>query len=268
MSRDGKRAARKVNLPVSPVKKTSAFEAVRSEVLRLIETGVISPGDQLPPEPEFAAQLGVSRGILREALRSLRTLGILEAQSGRGTFVSDHAQLLNTERFSTTELLEIRTLLEVAAVGLAIKRGTPDDMRRLSDIADAVRDSPSTDVSAWNQLNSVLHLAIATAAKNDALVMIGLQIRRMTIEQTGIPESVGSERRLEVIAQHTAILEAIINLDEDAAAEAMLEHMISSQKDGPVLGREYSLQPLYELMSITRWDAGSPAQADGNGRKP
>src|SRR4051794_5078008 len=75
------------NLKLKPVSRVSVVESVTERVLALITSGEVKPGERLPPEYELAQQLGVGRSSVREALRSLLILGLVEARTGRGTVV-------------------------------------------------------------------------------------------------------------------------------------------------------------------------------------
>src|SRR6185503_9979364 len=120
----------------------AATEQAVGAIMRLLTSGELGPGDRLPPERELAARLGVSRSTLREAIRGLEMMRVLQVRHGGGIFVTslDAPLLLEAAGFAmqlmrdheVVELLEVRAILEGSAAALASARMTDEDLRVLS----------------------------------------------------------------------------------------------------------------------------------------
>ncbi|WP_006717007.1 FadR/GntR family transcriptional regulator [Desulfitobacterium metallireducens] len=127
-------------------KPHKTYQEVLKQINNRVIEGKLRPGDRLMGEREMAAELGVSRTTLREALRTMEFLGLVKIKPGGGTFIQD-AQLneiisplalaLSVEPIRIEELWETRITLEVKCAGLAALRASEEDMQR---IADALRD--------------------------------------------------------------------------------------------------------------------------------
>ena len=125
---------------VEPIKSTRIYEEIVRQVKALIAEGRLKSGDQLPPERDLAAQFKVSRTSVREALRTLESLGLIEIRPGEGTFVREVsveslieplAHVILSQREAVGELFEARRLLEPALAGLAARRATQDDLHEM-----------------------------------------------------------------------------------------------------------------------------------------
>jgi len=153
----------------SPANKTNLrSDAIASRIARMIEGGDLLPGAQLPPERELADTFEVSRAAVREAFMALTTVGLVEAQVGRGRFVTNDAperrshflasQLFELHKSDIAELSTVRVLLEVAAVGEIAIATMPDvgaKMRPLLD--DARRAMEARDFALLARLDSEFH---------------------------------------------------------------------------------------------------------------
>jgi len=125
------------------LKRSSLAEQVVNEITKYIHDNNLQPGDKLPTENEFTQMLGVSRTSIREAIKALSINGVLVSYAGKGTFLSDKAVMINLEKDSfllmkayttISDVMEVRTPLEMQAVRLAIERSDEDDIRELENI--------------------------------------------------------------------------------------------------------------------------------------
>jgi DNA-binding FadR family transcriptional regulator len=193
--------------------------------------GAWGPGDRLPTEFELSDQLGVSRAVVRDSLRSLAARGLVEIRQGVGTTVanSDAAYVdaitLRLVRAGTTigEVAEARAVIECMAVGVAANRRTDADvaemLRHLTDYAQAVRERRWPAAMAahlrW-------HLSILEAAHMPALTILLLPMQRLILESAR-PPKIDEPRDYEVDAEQP-IFAAIEAKDPEAAERAMRQH--------------------------------------------
>lgn len=219
------------------VKRTSVGEAVIAEVRDAIARGDLKPGDQLPPERELAASLGVSRLAMREGLKVLEAMGLVEARQGEGTFVSrpkaqtmydplvahmlDSAELL--------ELIEARTVLEVEMAGLAARRASAAHLEKLA-AALATMAAQMAGGSDYLAADLEFHETVMAAAGNRILSHVFANIHDLINHVQARTRTVpGSGER--ALASHRQILEAISAHSEAAARRAMRAHMKNVQFD-------------------------------------
>ncbi|WP_433086965.1 FadR/GntR family transcriptional regulator [Dactylosporangium sp. CA-052675] len=208
----------------TPVHRSSAAaEAVRL-IQEMIVDGRLVPGQRLPAERELSEMLRISRPTLRETIRSLVSLNILESRHGSGTYVAalDTAALLEPLEFvmslsgrTLDELFEARLLIEPALAALAASRADAGQVAAMR-AALAEPDRVSADMA--------LHRLIAEAAGNallatmlQTLSALGRASRAVTATRPGVLRRTAAE--------HAAIVEAIDRRDPDAARAAMAEHL-------------------------------------------
>lgn len=214
----------------------SRTQGVVEDIQRLILDGGLRPGDRLPAEKELAAELGVSRGSLREGVRALVVLGILEARHGDGTYVTDlnPATLLTPLAFvadvpgDRAQLHAVRRMLETEAAGLAALRRTDPQIARARAALDEtnralVQAAPDPEVLVAADL--AFHRAIADGSGNSVLAALvdglaGTHARRRAWEEL---HDVAGDR---VTAEHEAILAAVVDRDPDRARLRMATHLL------------------------------------------
>ncbi|BAF55826.1 FadR/GntR family transcriptional regulator [Corynebacterium glutamicum] len=215
--------------PRQPVlSRTSAAEEVFNAIRQGIESGEIPLGSKLSSEAALAASFGVSRSVIREALRSSATLGLTKTETGRGTFVISASPTndLVLGNFSSTDLYEARPHIEVPAAGLAATRRSKDDLQQLFNIIEQME--AEDDHVAWVELDTEFHAAIANASGNSVFAKIVGDIRESLARQSETVNVV-SGRREPSDAEHRAIVEAIAAQDKDAAEAAMAFHLSAVQ---------------------------------------
>lgn len=207
------------------LRRVSAMEVVLSQLRAAIEGGQVQVGDKLPAEAALSAEFGVSRAVVREALRGLQALGLTESRTGRGTFVvaSRPAEQLNFGRYTARDLLEVRRHVEVPVAGYTAARRTPDDLDRLWQLVD--RMDAETDTTTWVALDSLFHIAIAHASGNPAFARVIEEIREALAQQSSLLNQV-ADRRGESNGEHRRIVAAIAEGVPDAAEAAMTAHLV------------------------------------------
>ncbi|MBP1852927.1 DNA-binding FadR family transcriptional regulator [Rhizobium halophytocola] len=211
-----------------------------SDVLRqAILNGEYAPGDKLPSEAQLTEAHGVSRTVVREAIAFLRYEGLVEARQGAGVFVMEPSRLSfsprNTNRArlsSDLEVLEIRTPIEIEAAGLAAQRRSPAQEEQIYD-HHAMLFACIEAGNSIREADLALHLAIADATNNPLFRQYLETHGNAAIPQSKIvngnkAEAETAYRRL-IHQEHEKIVLAISNGDEEAARNAMRDHLKGSQ---------------------------------------
>jgi GntR family transcriptional repressor for pyruvate dehydrogenase complex len=148
------------------------------EILDSIQSGDLKPGDKLPPERELTKMFGVGRSTLREAISALVLVGYLEVIQGRGTFLRKDFQPANLSAMelsdiqtaaSIIDLVEVREILECNAVKLAARRATPDDIRRIIDALEKMKETVD-DYKRFSEYDFNFHIALARATGNNMIL--------------------------------------------------------------------------------------------------
>lgn len=204
--------------------RMSAAEAVFADLRDAIVSGQVSIGDKLPAESALAARHGVSRSVIREALRSCTALGLTETKTGRGTFVVRNRVTgdLDIGNYDARELMEARPHVEIPSAGWAAERRTDDDLQILEGLTDEMRSED--DHQAWVLLDGQFHTAIARASKNRVFEAIIVDIRGALTRQSETLNLV-ARRQHKSNVEHDLIVAGIRSGNYDAAAHAMAAHL-------------------------------------------
>ncbi len=217
------------------------YERVVDKVLELISSGAWKPGFRLPPERELSEAFGVSRTVVREAVKALEARGVLESTTGSGVSVrladfnmvsqslKTYMQLSNLVDFEI-RLNEVRQVLEVEMVALAASRITPEQNKQLSQICQQMRAGSKLSAKEMAELDFRLHVTLAEATQNELFkVLLAPLINQLrdqiilTWEDFPRPVNV-------VLDQHEAIVTAVQNGDAESARQAMAKHLAFSRK--------------------------------------
>jgi len=214
------------------VRKGRRYEPVAEQIQRLIASGALSPGDRLPPERELAAKFGVGRSSLRDAIRTLEVMGIVESRHGRGTVVRDLstdalvvplASVLAHKRELVAELLDVRRMIEPALAARAAANATEEELSRLEDILRRQAEKVRRGERSIEE-DSEFHYGIALAADNSVLLKVVdtlMDLLKETRERSLQVEG----RQEKSLAGHCRILAALKQGDADAAEAAMRVHL-------------------------------------------
>jgi GntR family transcriptional regulator, transcriptional repressor for pyruvate dehydrogenase complex len=206
----------------------------------LIANGALKPGDRIPSEKQLCEQLGVGRTSVREALRSLSVIGILESRAGSGTFVVTNSARHVERTFQwgvlldprlVDNLIETRLMLESQTAFLAASRATATDLKALERSIEGMEAS-LTDWKSFLQHDLRFHLRIAHAARNSILESLLTTIRghlHSWLHETLALSTV--DRPTLSNDQHRRILRTLESHDAEAARSAMEAHIISSSDD-------------------------------------
>jgi GntR family transcriptional repressor for pyruvate dehydrogenase complex len=222
-------------LPSAEAASVRLGEVVLEWLSRAILEGRLKVGDPLPAESRLAAAFGVSKPVVREAVRELAALGVVHIQQGKVARVRsvDAGPLVQFFRFAVSEndrgladANELRKVIEPQAAILAARRGTAADQARLTQAITAIEHSVGRP-EAFTDADIAFHETIATMTGNRllSLQMQGLRsvIRGVSEILTTRPARTTEEWEA-TVKRHRAIYEAIIARDEASASTAMLEH--------------------------------------------
>ena len=214
-------------------RETLAEQAARN-LIAFIESQDLKPGNLLPPESQLAADFGVSRPIIREALKTLEGKGIVEVVSGKGAVIkpldSQPLQLffqraMRIEREAIIDLMELRKGIEVQSAALAAQRRTSDDIARLAEIVAQMRGNLRAP-DAYVELDVSFHRLIASMTRNAMIYNLVGAIRdaiKDTLHESLLRRQ--TDEQLErVQAGHEAILISLEQGDSTAAERAMAAH--------------------------------------------
>ncbi len=168
----------KVLSGLEPIRRETVMETVARRIESLVRNGDLRKGDRLPPEPELASMLRVSRSSLREALKGLMFLGIIKARPGDGTYIqgtslsrvmSRHFQwMVVLQEIRYLEIYELRQIIEPQAAALAASRATPNDIERMEQALAGMKASVRRP-DQFKDYDVELHEAMAQASANVAL---------------------------------------------------------------------------------------------------
>ncbi|MDT3400704.1 FCD domain-containing protein [Streptomyces sp. B1866] len=212
-------------------------EAIQ-KIKDMIVSGVLGPGDRLPREARLAAELGLSRNSLREAVRALALARVLDVRQGDGTYVTslEPGGLLEAVRFAADlhrgeragEFLAVRRILEPAAAALACTRITDAELDALAALLDGLGPDPSAADLAASDLR--FHRGIAQASGNSVLCALleglsGPATRTRAWRGLARPDRVGR-----VLGEHRQILGALRDRDAEAARACATAHLASAER--------------------------------------
>ena len=208
------------------------WQQIASRLLSLLQEKELQPGDKLPSERELAAMMQVSRASLREGLRALSMMNVIEVRQGLGTFITSLEPELLVEQLSLvlsldtstiTQLLETRKIIEVGAIALAAERITDEDIVMMKALLQKA-ESAVNDPVVFLQTDVELHKKIIDITNNPILSRIlesvsklGFASRSRTNDLPGL--------RQQTVVDHQAIVTALEKREPHVAQEAMLRHL-------------------------------------------
>jgi GntR family transcriptional repressor for pyruvate dehydrogenase complex len=200
---------------------TKAIDSIRA----MIRTGELAPGDRLPPEGELAEQLGVSRGSLREAVRALSEISVLDVRRGDGTYVTSlsPSELLSGMVFAMElfqakdldEVTEVRSLLLPPAAALAAERVTAEQLAQMHAVIEQLE--AATDPDEIARLHERFGSLVYDATGNETLssILRALQLRDENVRRAWL--SADPARREIALAHQRMLLDALERGDSDVA---------------------------------------------------
>jgi GntR family transcriptional regulator, transcriptional repressor for pyruvate dehydrogenase complex len=227
------------------IRKKKKFEEVLDQIKILLLTRRLKVGQKLPNEIELSESMGISRSSLREALRILDILGIIEGKSGEGTIIkqanpenlkSIMSLVAVSKGLDTDELVETRILLEMSSAKFAAERRTEEDLKTIKNILLEMDQNYITDNEEANVHSDFLfHQAIVSASKNRMLMLLievisdllGEQIRTTRTKFATSPEILGRFQK-----EHWKIYKLIEDQQSEEVERLMSEHLKNAQLVG------------------------------------
>jgi GntR family transcriptional repressor for pyruvate dehydrogenase complex len=220
-----------MTIPMEPLditRREGTSIEISRQLLNYLLSGRVQPGDRLPPERKLAETMGVGRSVVREALKSLTLLGLLEVRLGDGTYVKrSDAEILPTSiewglvlgTRHVLDLLEARRHLDVILAGLAARRRDDRDLVDLRELVAGMK-AARRDTARFLAAETAYLRALAETADNDVLSgavgtirsLVGVWVARVPYT----PEEMDAS-----VQEHGAVVDAIASGDEEAARVAM-----------------------------------------------
>lgn len=219
------------------LKKESVVQSVINCLTDAMRNKELKPGDKIPPEPDLAASLGVARSSVREAIKILTYLGVLESKRSEGTFVCSGFQesmidpmiygiILNQDSFEN--LMELREMTETGIMRLAILKYDEKEGRALEKLLEqmkAVLDSGEDMVDRFFQVDNQFHDMISQMGKNPLADKISRVVRTLThaMRYETVTTMINSGRSEELFEAHSRLYETLRSGNPDNVREIVRE---------------------------------------------
>jgi GntR family transcriptional repressor for pyruvate dehydrogenase complex len=217
--------------------KERLVDRVVEEIERLIIDQKLAPGMKLPPEREFAEQIGVSRTVIREAVQILVTKGMLQVKHGVGTIVnkmgSDQiseplSMLFKTKGITLDNLHQVRTILEVEITGIAAENANQQEIKHLEEVLSNLEKNMN-DPEAFAAGDTAFHHTLAEFSHNPLLIMLLDSIGGLMHEvRTSVSRYPAIFKT--VVPDHREIMKSIQTKDAKRARQAMRNHLENARK--------------------------------------
>lgn len=218
---------------MSREKSVAVTDAAIDKIKQMILSGELAPGDRLPKESDLAERLGLSRNSLREAVRALALINVLDVRQGDGTYVTslEPRLLLDTMSFvldlhrddTVLQFFEVRRILEPAATAMAAEQMTEPEIEELRAILEALPPDPTIEELVANDLE--FHRRIAAGSGNSVLCSFIESLSGPTTRARiwrGLTQAGAMDKTRE---QHAAIYEAIATRQSDVARSWATVHI-------------------------------------------
>jgi len=222
---------------LTPVARTTVTSDVCRKLVSHLVRGDWQEGDRIPSERELGKLLGVGRASLREALKALEIMGMVESRVGNGTFVCHRSEFLSrpmlwsitgSDQTQVHELIEARRLMEGELASLAAERGTAEDLAEIAIYLDRMEQAHD-NMAMFMSADLEFHFAIGQAAHNSLLLNAVHLIRNLMRQWIGETLRVPTTAP-EALVQHRNIFQAIAAKDKTAARSAMDLHLDTMAK--------------------------------------
>ena len=217
---------------LTPVSRTTLTADICRQMIGHLIRGDWTAGERIPAERELCVKLGVGRASLREALKALEIMGMIETRLGDGTYVCKRSEFLSrpllwaiasSSETEAHELVEARKLIEVELAGFAAERATSADLKQIGEQLDAMENALENP-SVFVQADIDFHLAIGQAAHN-SILMNALHLIRNLLQQWILSTLAIEGVSLKAYEQHKQIFLSVAKKNPAAARKAMQVHL-------------------------------------------
>ena len=226
-------------MSLKPITKTRLSEAAIEQIKDLIVSKNLEPGNKLPSERDLVAVLEISRSSIREALRMLEIMGLVEVKPGKGAYVKGLSgdlfmplsSLLSTHKETLQHHFEARLVIEPAAAALAAKRASRSDIRQIKKVLKTFQENlDENNLVALIRSDILFHRLIANATNNRTIEILMNTITRHDF--IGWKMSLRTKKRpLNTVREHRKIFEAIAAGDDKKAKSTMRSHLKAAIKN-------------------------------------
>lgn len=231
-----RRRAGAVIKSIEPIRRETVMDTVARRIETLVRSGELKEGDQLPPEPELARILNVSRSSLREALKGLHFLGLLKARPGDGTYIQSSLSRVLNQHFQWMlllrevdhlEIYELRRMIEPEAAAMAARRATTADLDRMANALEAMRQDLHKP-GLFNIHDIEFHEAFMQASGNVALRTTMRMLYHATTEARlrALPLITDMDKHF---ARHERMFRHIYNREPALARKAVLNDLLYAE---------------------------------------
>ena len=217
---------------VTPIARTTLTATAFEQLISHVVKGNWRPGDRIPPERDLCQQLGIARTSLREALKAMELVGMLDSRVGDGTFVCPRSEFLSrpllwaftgSDQNELQDIMEARTIIEENLAGLAAKRGSEEKIAVIGEAVQMMRDAIARGDSIL-EADMAFHLAISAAAQNEVLRNAVQLLRNLTRQWIYLKLLIPNVPTT-VLKHHDTIYRAILKRKPAAARTAMRRHL-------------------------------------------
>ncbi|MEU5209031.1 FadR/GntR family transcriptional regulator [Streptomyces sp. NPDC020742] len=208
-----------------PARRVNAMQVVLEHLRTAVERGDLAVGDKLPSEAELGRRFGVSRSVVREALRALQALGLTVSHAGKGTYVAapEKSEGPTFGAYPARDLVEARRHVEIPVAAYAATRRTQADLDHLHELRH--RMEHESDTAAWAALDTQFHVTLAQCSGNLVFRSVIEAIRDALTQQSTFLNVLDRDRRERSNEEHRAIVEAITRSSEEGSVQAMSRHL-------------------------------------------
>lgn len=223
------------------ISNKKVYEQVIEQIQNNIMEGLFKKGDKLPSERELSEKMGVSRTSIREALRVLETMGVVESRQGEGNFICSNIEksllqplsmMFKLNNGSFSDIYELRSILEIECARLSAIRATDMDCRELLSVVEEMEQETFGEnrYEILVELDKKFHNTLSDMSKNYLIESLFSTISNLFekfIEDARYKIILfdSEQANKSLLIQHKKICESIIKKNQDMAVEAMREHM-------------------------------------------
>lgn len=233
---------------ISRISKPSLCDLIIDQLQNAIMRGDLPPGTKLPSERELAERLGVSRASVREALKAMSRMGVIDIRPGDGNYVAevDPAQLARPMSYviylnsgNIQNLLELRRIVEVEATGLAAERATEDDIAEIEQVlAETEKRANAMQLDEFLDFDMKFHKRVAAASQNVLLTQVNALLCEL-LREAGRRVAAIPEGRSAAVAAHRAIMDALKSRNAAKAREHAAAHLAAVKKFSALIAENF-----------------------------